>query len=203
MSQIYKITHIDSGNFYVGKTTKALKERFRKHLWTAQDGSQTHLHRAIRKYGLDSFCIESLEETDKLNVRERYWIEKLNPNYNMTEGGDGGDTSKSPNYIMGMKHRRDMSGNNNPMFGRSRTGEVRSNKSKQNISNGCLLAWNNENRKSEASTRVLGENNPMFGKTPSNAIPIIFDGVRYESLAMARRMTGHSEKYLKKNRDNN
>jgi hypothetical protein len=43
----------------------------------------------------------------------------MNPEYNMTIGGDGGNTSSSPNYIEGMRNR-DFNGSNNPMFGRKR-----------------------------------------------------------------------------------
>jgi hypothetical protein len=38
----------------------------------------------------------------------------------MTSGGDGGDTSQSPNYITAIK-QRDISGQKNPMFGKKRT----------------------------------------------------------------------------------
>jgi group I intron endonuclease len=63
-------------------------------------------YNAIKKYGFDSFIwnvIETYKNDDKeyikviLRKRERYWIEKdktFNPEfgYNMTRGGDGGDT---------------------------------------------------------------------------------------------------------------
>jgi len=52
----------------------------------------------MRKYGTDKFTIEILEETSNGNEREIYWIQELNPHYNMTSGGDGGDTSNSPNF---------------------------------------------------------------------------------------------------------
>jgi hypothetical protein len=57
----------------------------------------------MRKYGTINFTIKVLEETDSPNEREIYWIKTLHPHYNMTEGGDGGDTSNSPNYKLGMK----------------------------------------------------------------------------------------------------
>jgi hypothetical protein len=60
----------------------------------------------MRKYGTENFHIEIIEETDSPNEREIFWIETLNPDYNMTRGGDGGDTSKSPTWIEGMKHRK-------------------------------------------------------------------------------------------------
>ena len=53
------------------------------------------------KYGVDAFIIEALESEvpeEKLNDREIYWISKLNPHYNMTTGGDGGDMSHSAKW---------------------------------------------------------------------------------------------------------
>ena len=47
---------------------------------------------ALRKYGVDGFVWEILEECDdnKAGEREMYYISELNPQYNATLGGDGG-----------------------------------------------------------------------------------------------------------------
>jgi hypothetical protein len=68
----------------------------------------TYLYKAMRKYGFENFTIEMLEQTIQLDEQERYWISFLNPEYNMTAGGEGGDTSSSPNFIESMKkyHQR-------------------------------------------------------------------------------------------------
>lgn len=103
---IYKIINKINGDFYIGKTTKSKEERLKKHFYTSSYGSKTHLHRSIRKYGISNFIIEELEsniEKEKLNEREQFWINKLNPQYNMTDGGDGGKTHLSPNFIESMK----------------------------------------------------------------------------------------------------
>jgi group I intron endonuclease len=101
---IYKITNKVNGNFYIGKTTKTADERFKRHFYNHKK-QNTYLYKAMRKYGFDEFQIEILEETINLNEREIYWIKKLSPVYNMTLGGDGGDTSNSPNFIKGLKRR--------------------------------------------------------------------------------------------------
>jgi group I intron endonuclease len=101
---IYKIQNNVNGNFYIGKTIKTADERFKRHYYNHKDG-KTYLYKAMRKYGFDNFSIEILEETIDLDNRERFWIKTLHPQYNMTEGGDGGDTSKSPNYTESLKHR--------------------------------------------------------------------------------------------------
>ena len=46
----------------------------------------------MRKYGIEHFHIELIEETDKLEEREEYWIQQLGTykyGYNATMGGDG------------------------------------------------------------------------------------------------------------------
>lgn len=120
-SIIYQITNVVNFNCYIGKTTKTAEQRFKRHCCNSKKGN-THLYRAMRKFGIDKFTVTVLEETtpELLNEREQFWISELKPHYNMTSGGDGGDTSNSPNYKLGMS-KRNTSGSNNPMYGRVRT----------------------------------------------------------------------------------
>jgi group I intron endonuclease len=101
-SIIYRITNVVNSKFYIGKTSKTVQERFQRHCYNHQK-QNTHLYNAMRKYGVDKFKIEILEETNSANEREIYWIETLQPHYNMTIGGDGGDTSNSPNFKSAIK----------------------------------------------------------------------------------------------------
>lgn len=122
MSIIYLITNNVNGKRYIGKTTKTMESRFRRHKYSAAN-PKTYLHKAMAKYGFDAFVVSLIEHADDLDSREKYWIAKLQPEYNMTVGGEGGDTSKSPNFVAGLS-RRECSGQKNSMFGRSRTGEL-------------------------------------------------------------------------------
>lgn len=106
-NSIYRIKNKVNGKFYIGKTTKPVELRFKAHIKNHKK-QNTHLYHAMRKYGVKQFVIEQLEvvaDEYKLNEREKYWIAKLSPEYNMTIGGDGGDTSNSPNYKIGMLNR--------------------------------------------------------------------------------------------------
>jgi len=120
---IYQIINNITNDFYIGKSVNP-KERFYKHKYNAsQTNSQTHLYRAMRKYGTDNFSMSILDEansTEELDDKEKMWINKLDPKYNMTKGGDGGDTSNSPNYKNAIK-KRDQSGNKNGMYGKKRS----------------------------------------------------------------------------------
>ena len=104
---IYKITNKVNYKFYIGKTTKSASERFQIHIYNHKKG-KTYLYKAMRKYGPENFIVESIESfsgnIDNEN-RESFWIIKLSPHYNLTKGGDGGDTSNSHNYKIGMKNR--------------------------------------------------------------------------------------------------
>lgn len=119
---IYQITNKLTNDFYIGKT-KNPEARFYKHKYDATNNkSQAYIHRAMRKYGVDNFTFSVLEQVESLDVlseREIYWIDNLKPKYNMTKGGDGGDTSNSPNYRDAIK-KRDQSGPKNGMYGRKR-----------------------------------------------------------------------------------
>lgn len=95
--QIYKITNLINGKIYIGKDTVSDKNYY---------GSGLLIKRAIDKNGIENFKKEIIEEcknNDELCIREKYWIEKYNSNnleigYNISKGGDGGDTfSNNPN----------------------------------------------------------------------------------------------------------
>ena len=99
MGYVYKLINTITQDEYIGKS-KNPKNRFMKHKSNAKRNGQTYLYRAMRKYGLDNFEMTIIEKCspDVLNEREIYWIDKIKPCYNMTAGGDGGNTSHSPNY---------------------------------------------------------------------------------------------------------
>ena len=94
MAYIYVITNQVNGKQYVGKTTQSVDKRFKEHLRAAKRHSfeKRPLYRAIRKYGKENFSVQTLEETQVPEDREKYWISKLDTfsnGYNATIGGDG------------------------------------------------------------------------------------------------------------------
>jgi group I intron endonuclease len=89
---IYKITHKDSGKSYVGLSIDIVS-RWKQHRSFAKHNGRSAICNAIRKYGVESFSFEVLEEClpDDLEQKERFWIEKLNTvcdGYNLTFGGE-------------------------------------------------------------------------------------------------------------------
>lgn len=105
MTGIYKITNKINGHMYIGQSI-SIEHRWLEHLsdstvseeiWEKNNRKQqSHLHRAIRKYGKDNFIFEIIEECsiEELDSKEIYWIAYYNTfldpqHYNMTAGGDG------------------------------------------------------------------------------------------------------------------
>lgn len=89
---IYKLTNTVNGHFYIGQTKTTLAKRWSKHCSDARSGAGWVLADAIRKYGVDVFVKEVLEECadkDALNAAEVRWIAELKPAYNACAGGGG------------------------------------------------------------------------------------------------------------------
>ncbi len=99
MHRLYLITNSVNGKRYVGFTSKTLKHRFNEHVYAAMKRNSTcALHCAIRKYGVDAFSIEELDnDLTRLvvGVLETSYIDVLDTHvsngkgYNQTFGGDG------------------------------------------------------------------------------------------------------------------
>ena len=94
MGFIYKITNKVNNKIYVGQTIKTVEKRFQQHKNNSNKDyfSQIVLYQAFRKYGIDNFICETIEEVEneKLDEREKYWIEYYNSyleGYNSTLGG--------------------------------------------------------------------------------------------------------------------
>ena len=78
-SGIYKITYIPTGEAYIGRSTD-VSNRFKEHILSCFSiGHIAHssLHTKMARDGIWNFTFELLEEVDKdkLNEREKYWID--------------------------------------------------------------------------------------------------------------------------------
>lgn len=87
MIGIYKITNTINGKCYIGQSIDIVR-RWRQHRTDYQTEEKV-LYRAIRKYGLENFSFEVLEECEvtALNERELFWIneyDSYNNGYNAT-----------------------------------------------------------------------------------------------------------------------
>lgn len=92
---VYKHTNIHNGNSYIGITSKTMEQRWIQHLLSAQRDGGFKFHKAIQKYGADSFIHEILAENiliEDAKSMEIYYINQyqtFHKGYNATRGGDG------------------------------------------------------------------------------------------------------------------
>ena len=94
MAYIYKIINDINQKIYIGKTEFSIEKRFKEHCKDAFNITyeKRPLYAAMRKYGIEHFHIELIEETNDPEEREKYWIEQYRSfknGYNATLGGDG------------------------------------------------------------------------------------------------------------------
>lgn len=95
---IYKYTNKINGKSYIGQTVNIYLRRMQHENPTGQDKTHQYnseFHKDIRKYGIENFVFEILEECQQqeLNNKEIYYINKYHSNingYNKTAGGGGG-----------------------------------------------------------------------------------------------------------------
>ena len=120
-----------NGKIYIGQTIKTIEERYKGHIKRANNGCKGKLYPAMRKYGINNFKVEQIDEVDAslpnakqlLDEREMYWIAYYNSTelgYNITIGGDL-NRMFSPECIKNHKHK------------------LESVETRQNISNGMKL----------------------------------------------------------------
>ena len=97
---IYQITCLVNNKIYDGKAVN-IKKRTQGHITDSKNNNRSQynmpIHAAFRKYGIENFVIEILEECNKedLNKLEKHYItlhnsKDRNIGYNIADGGDGG-----------------------------------------------------------------------------------------------------------------
>lgn len=96
MTGIYKIENLVNGKVYIGQAVD-IECRWISHISMLKNNKHhsKHLQNSWNKYGEENFKFEIIEECsfEELNEKEIYWINKFKENcYNLTSGGDGGDT---------------------------------------------------------------------------------------------------------------
>ena len=99
---IYKIENLVNGKVYIGQSVDIYR-RWKAHKYVSneenREGYNKPLYRAFRKYGIDNFSFEVIEECleENLTEKEIYYIEQYNSyiggenanRYNLTTGGEG------------------------------------------------------------------------------------------------------------------
>ncbi len=105
--------HTLNNKHYIGYTSQTLEERLEEHIKNSfVDKSERHFHRAIRKYGVDNLMsevIDSVMTKEEAVLKERQYIiqyDTFKNGYNMTLGGDGGNTLEKYTEEEMIEHRK-------------------------------------------------------------------------------------------------
>lgn len=148
---VYAIWCRKTNMYYIGVTRQNVWSRIRQH----KRGKTQFIDCEIRRIGWENFDWWIVEEnipSELISEREQYWVDLFDcvypKGYNRTGGGIGRIivTEETCEKIRQNALARNMSGENNPMYGRHHTDEV----------------------KAAQSARMKGKNNPMYGKPPAN-----------------------------------
>lgn len=176
---IYKITNIQNNKIYIGQTIRPVEQRFHRHINDALNNIlDTHFARAIRKYGKESFIIETIDTAKsqkELNHKEQYWIrfyDSVNKGYNETDAISkcGGNTYQSKNNeemsIIKDKIRQTKLGAKNPMARKVKRINIKTNE--VDIFDtviACAQACGIKNGKTSITTRLNGQVKSPFKNT--------------------------------------
>ncbi len=85
---IYKITNVLDNKTYIGSSVKGLSSRKNRHLWELKKNihHNYHLQREYNKHGENILKFEEIDrvmDVSQLTNRENYWIQTVNPDYNV------------------------------------------------------------------------------------------------------------------------
>ena len=121
-SGIYQIRNLINDKVYVGRA-KNFEQRSYNHFRNLRNGGHvnTYLQNAFNKYGEENFVFEVLEcitAEDEILFREQLYLDEGFGDYNISPHNNGGShpLTMLPN---GEEIRQKMSGENNPMFGKT------------------------------------------------------------------------------------
>ena len=145
---IYKVTNKHNGKIYIGQTINKMIDRMGDHKRKSlKYGSKSHFHCAINKYGIEGFTwtvIDKAKTREELNKKEKYWVSF----YNSIKRDKGYNLKE---------------GGGQCVF----TDEV-----KKKIGDAGRGRKQSKEHKELTRQRMLGSNNPFFGKKHSEETKI-------------------------------
>jgi len=132
-SGIYQIENQVNGNRYIGSAVN-VRRRWSQHLSDLRHTKHCnpHLQAAFDKYSESAFAffiLEYIEDSAQLLVREQYFLDMLNPEYNILPTA-GSALGCHRSLAARRKDSEAKRGERNPNYGKPRSEETRKNLSK-------------------------------------------------------------------------
>ncbi|MDQ8011389.1 MAG: GIY-YIG nuclease family protein [Flavobacterium nitrogenifigens] len=131
---VYKVTNKETGEAYIGATTKSIEERKADHIQKANNGTGSYFHQAISTYGTEVFAWEQIDTastTDELAQKESKYILENNTKEEGYNGDKGGGIKKTV-------YKYNLDGSLNATFDNLTSAGNSINVRKQDISRACL-----------------------------------------------------------------
>jgi group I intron endonuclease len=108
---IYKILNTVTNDFYIGSTVQEFNTRWSQHRRELFNNihANHYLQNAWNKYGKDNFVfiqhevLNEITDINELRKREQYWLDTLNPAYNLSAVAAYGEMSEYGIYRLGYK----------------------------------------------------------------------------------------------------
>jgi group I intron endonuclease len=176
---IYKINNSINNDFYIG-STRNVKKRYYTHLNHIRTNKNTciKLIRAVNKYKEENFTFEIIEECDlnSILIREQYYIDTLNPKYNISK----------------------IAGSN---FGIKRTEEVKLKKSISQKENWNNVTYRDKHLKELSKNWKKGSTHKMAKITEEDVVKIknkLNDGLFPKKISEILNLSYHSVKDIKR-----
>ena len=212
---IYQIENLKNGHKYVGSTVEK-ERRWQQHRSKLELGEHEndHLQKSWNKYGESVFefsVLEKVNETSDLIQREQYYLDILEPEYNIIPKADRSEMSEESKRKMSENHA-DFTGKNHPQYGTHPTGKDaamygkhHTKETKRKISEALKDKMTEEknpmygeHHTEKAKEKIresmpdqTGENNPVYGKHRTKKVK--------EKISKTMKGRGYTEERKRKN----
>lgn len=177
MAYIYKIINDINDKVYIGQTTRSLSKRWSQHKQDSKEG-QTHLYRAMRKYGIEHFSIEQIVECseNELDKLERFYIEQ----YDSYENGY--NSTLSGQYECGIRGSQDFTKTELEDMWNQGLG-VKEISEQLNVHKRTISHWLEEYEiATHEEKENRGKSKSREGSKRYSNIAVFFNGVKYDSI---------------------
>lgn len=189
---VYCHTCLVTGKSYIGWTSKTLDERWKKHVTNARSKSQYRFHRAIRKYGIETWrhiTLASVISEQEAKRLEQRWIKRCRTfdpafGYNSSYGGESCVPTLETREKLSVSQR------------------LRYQDPEERRKVGQRTVPTSDVTREKLRQSKLGSKNPQFGKVSNRRRPVdcfTLDGTyvtSYPSIRVAARANGFCEGHI-------